>query len=323
MKNQNFDDLMASMGVRKLDRGENAGRSSPSASKPSRTKIRKAVNSQSNAPKRLDESEIESLRKKIQALNDELVSTKAQLKEHVLEISRVTKVSEQAQADLTEAHRQVERLAAEVSIWNGESDSGEGLLACLNRRGLKGEDERRDALMALGERRELDALLKRLKVVDASMVHQQLGRRLILCCGNESCRAAASVATIVVGANRCEICGGQPVEEDARRFVSGLLNMGWRRCTIYGGPDWAARAVQKMAHHSRLEIQLIPWSTIASHLSFQWDTQADCVVLWRSHDAPVEAWMNGCPESLQSVTSQGKTLSEMFRHAGSAILNID
>ena len=90
--------------------------------------------------------------------------------------------------------------------------------------------------MALGERRELDGLLKRLKVVDPSMVQRQLDRRLILCCDPEAGRAAAGVATVVVGSERCELCGGQSIEAHARRFVSGLLNMGWRRCTVYGGP---------------------------------------------------------------------------------------
>ena len=81
--------------------------------------------------------------------------------------------------------------------------------------------------------------------------------------------------------------------------------------------------MQKLVHHSRLEVQLIPWSTISTHGNLPWDDQADCVVLWRTSEAGVEDWMNGCPESLRKVNSKGKTLIQMFEDAGSAILNID
>ena len=199
MKNQNFDDLMASMGVRKLDRGEKRKSTSSAVPNKLRTKTRKAGTPLSTSPKKDLSPELATLRFQIDALKKELASTQSRLEEQAKAFSEAKESSERAQMALSKARQDVERLEAEVTVWNGESDAGEGLLASLSRRGLKGEDERRDALMALGKRRELDALLKRLKVVEPSMVQRQLARRLVLCCGQEVCETAAGVATIVVG----------------------------------------------------------------------------------------------------------------------------
>ena len=85
MKNQNFDDLMASMGVRKLERGEpRKGPSTGAANKP-RTKVRKAEKSMTQTSKQSAAPELGNLRKQVEDLKNELALTRTRLEEQAKE----------------------------------------------------------------------------------------------------------------------------------------------------------------------------------------------------------------------------------------------
>ena len=57
--------------------------------------------------------------------------TQSRLEEQAKEMFQAKQAADEAQAALITARHQVERLESEVSVWRGEDDSGEGLLACL------------------------------------------------------------------------------------------------------------------------------------------------------------------------------------------------
>ena len=78
-----------------------------------------------------------------------------------------------------------------------------------------------------------------------------------------------------------------------------------------------------MAVHSRLEFQLIPWSTLALHGGLEVDSQADFVVFWQTDQADIQAWMRDASTGVRSAHVAGRTLAEALEQAGAALLSID
>ena len=187
MADQSIDELMASMGVRKLDRSKTrvkspkAGSKTPDSARPDVVAPRKSAPLPLSKKERRLKTELDSTRGKL----EEVEASSARMKQELREL-REAQARAQSECDALKIDQG--RLQAELALARGdESATGSGLLSLLKARGIIGEDERRYALSALGTRRELDGLLKHLVVADPDGIKSWLSRRLVLTCAEPGC----------------------------------------------------------------------------------------------------------------------------------------
>ncbi len=137
----------------------------------------------------------------------------------------------------------------------GGLDGGASLMGLLQDRGLRGVDEAGFALRTLLGAHLLDSALPLLVSVEPTRLRRLLHERMCLCCGRDACGAPSGVERVRVPAQRCELCGDQPLPRIHHRFSDAFLLSGITRVVVYGGRRWH-RAWLEASADSRVQLRL-------------------------------------------------------------------
>ena len=151
----------------------------------------------------------------------------------------------------------------------------------LTGRGLLGEHEAGQALAALVAARRVGPLLRLLEAVDPDALAAFLDDRVVLHCGGEDCPVAPGRAVVRVPKPRCEVCAGSDIRRSVRRFVDACLLTGQRHVLIVGGSPKYHRQLRDLVQHHRLRLELVPGNVRRTARQAQADmARADVVIVW-------------------------------------------
>lgn len=307
-----FDDLMSSMGVRRMDddgaraRGRKAPTAKPRkkrattslpaetpsiagvapprpAAPPARTPASPQLVSSAAVVPKPDARAAE-----LAALRDELVAltaTAAEAAALVKERDRLTAALADRDQALERAHTQLRALTRSLARAGGDP-GGDPLpaAAILQARGVLGPTELDSMLRAFADARMGADLLRQLAVPDPQALTALLDDRLVLLGGCERCPPAPGRVVLTVPRARCEVCRGQDLGAAQRHFFDACLVNGLTRIVLVGGQPKDHRLLRTLLHDRRLQLILVPGGLgrgaeqIAEDLA---DTQV--VVLWEGH----------------------------------------
>lgn len=116
--------------------------------------------------------------------------------------------------------------------------------------GLGYASHHEEALAAIAEAGLSNPAKERISVAKTEEVRRVLEARFLLCCGRGDCQAAARQAdggrTVARTASpeRCEVCGGSPVERAVAEMRAACAKAGWERLCIVGGSPNARRQLE-------------------------------------------------------------------------------
>ena len=105
----------------------------------------------------------------------------------------------------------------------------------LAERGLMGEDEEAEALIAVLRSHRLGVLDACIAPTDLTRLRTLLSDRVVLHCGRDACPVPAGTAVVVVAEARCEVCSGSDMTRAFAQASEALMLNGFRRVTIVGG----------------------------------------------------------------------------------------
>jgi hypothetical protein len=145
-------------------------------------------------------------------------------------------------------------LASRAADLDAIEAGGVPLARLLDERGLRGVDEHGRAVAALARARLLDAIVARLRVVDAGPVRQLLRDRLVL--GTTPIDALEGAAWVQVAPDRAEVPSADEVVRLRDRLWGEFLLCGCRRVRVVGACGHEARMLRESVD-PRLSVEII------------------------------------------------------------------
>ncbi len=270
-----FESLMRSEGVTRLGTSKSArkpmARKPPPAAAPRRAAVASrtdranphaAQRKAAPAPEYARELEqvLNGTRDRLRNLEHELASVQDQ--QHAEAVDHEGRVR-QLEHQLAAEHRA--RLGAEARAHEAEgqlaardADAARvpSLRELLAERGLMGEDEEAEALIAVLRSRRLGVLASSLVPSDLARLRRLLVERVVLHCGRKGCPVPGGMAPVVVAEARCEVCAGSNMARGFARLSEALMLNGLRRITIVGGTVGYHRHIRQ-GIDERIEVKLV------------------------------------------------------------------
>jgi len=262
-----FDSLMASLGVRRLDedRRPPSGRhSSPSSrqrpvSGPQPTRqpapsqpppaIAPSERHTVPLPALSDRGREGDLEQALAALRESLAKVRRDLAAQTASRRAAERTTDGLRRSLASLRGDLAVSEARVGELQQQLESPAGgaasLHALFEARGVRGQDETVAAITALAGSRRLDAVLRELAAPRPKRLAAALQDHLLLHCGQADCHALAGRAVVVVPRDRCEVCGGHGLTGPLERFSDALLLHGWTRVGLQGGKAVLLRLLEE------------------------------------------------------------------------------
>jgi len=279
-----FDDLMAQMGVKKLDKGRKpeTKKNLPRRSKnttgkqpavgmvrtkkpPQPTKRPTPGPTEAAAPAVNTETAKQTpVAKKVDAQEKSLAQ---ELKWTQAEVVRLQSVSQQAEDERVALRAELEktRLALmeaqqQLALSNSDAQTDNvtalGVKMAMKDHGVTGDLALDGFYQALAKERLSGEWSVLTHVADATSLRRFVDERLTLVC--TECPPAPGRAVVPVGPERCEVCRGSDWKRAVRQFVDALLNHGWCKVAIVGGVVKQQLQLREMIKHRVLECAFIP-----------------------------------------------------------------
>lgn len=351
-----FDELMAQMGVRRMDQAPRSGRKktkkarkawgkgavptgkaarkltdgntggsvpAPASSTPEpvvRPMVRPAPGPAPRSATAVGPSAA-ALEQERDALQAELRAVRRELETTRDRASAVEAERERLSAELDILDTERRGLQRRLQVATGEQPEPMPALGeALQRRGILGEDEAARVLSGLVEARRVGPLLRLLEAVDRDALHAFLDDRIVLHCGGEACPVVPGRAVVRVPASRCEICGGSDVQRSVRRFVDACLLSGLRHVLVVGGSPRYHRQFRELVQHHRLQLELVPGNARRTARQAQADmARVDVVIVWGATvlDHSVADLYKGGPARVLRVAHRG--MSRMLELAATGL----
>lgn len=155
------------------------------------------------------------------------------------------------------------------------------LTEVLEARGLRGRDEFRFLFEAVAEARQLHGLLAWLEPSDERAVNRFLDDRVALLGNCGACPKTPGRAIVRVPKQRCEVCEGSDIKRAVRRFEDACLMSGLRQVVVVGGSPKYHRQLGELVRHHRLQLDLIPGDVRRTQRQADHDlAHADVIILW-------------------------------------------
>ena len=350
-----FDDLMAQMGVRRLDAGQaprTSGRKgAKKKKKPRHPRARPAVPPPAGplleaptvevapvvspvAGEAVCEDEAPTVQIR-PVLSAEEQRAASQEREEVRRLRAALQHAEdnlaatrdelhrvQTHADEVDSHRRsLQRALSQLQDAEAPPALPPRLTEVLEARGLRGRDEFRFLFQAVAEARQLHGLLSWLEPSDEQAVNRFLDDRVALLGGCESCPKSPGRARVQVPRERCEVCEGSDIKRAVRRFEDACLLTGLRRVVVVGGSPKYHRQLAELVHHHRLQLDLIPGDVRRTQRQADHDlANADVIILWGAtllDHATSDLYKGKGPARVIQVPHRG--IGRMLQLAGDAI----
>ncbi len=273
-----FDDLMSSMGVRRLDGPPRKGRKRRKARRRAQ-----APESASSVTPQVETPSVETTSAEMPPL--ETTSAEMTSAETVAADTAIEPAIEQAAAEAAPSARPPEfadSRPAEQARWADEKramqtqidwltaqndrirveaaldadPTNERASKVLAGRGLRGADEVNFAVAALAEARQLAPLLAHFTVAHPTGAARLLDDRLSLVCAD--CDPAPGRAALRVPPSRCEACGGRDLARAVRHTIDQFLVFGLTEITFVARRPRVLRHLEALVVHHRLTLRFRP-----------------------------------------------------------------
>ena len=300
-ENPAFDELMAQMGVRRLDRGRERsgkpgkgrkgrkarGEGASAAGKPDRRVESPRASAVVPAPAPTPAPAPEAAPPAppavdVEALQAELLGARAALQEarDRADATEAERVRVAEQRDVLDAQRR--GLQRQLQAATGDTPPPMPSVAeALTERGLMGEHEAGKLLSALVAVRRVGPLIHLLQATDGPSLRAFLEDRVVLHCGGEDCPIVPGRAIVQVPKPRCEVCAGSNIQRSVRRFIDACLLTGQRHVLVVGGSPKYHRQLRELVQHHRLRLDLVPGNVRRTARQAQSDlARADVIIVW-------------------------------------------
>ena len=355
--NTAFDELMAQMGVRRMDQGPRSARKkgrkgSSKAARPSGTGARKVAEGRGGAA-----APVAATKPSAHASPEQTVAAPplpaqastgaaaaadadpgviADLRNEVASLRRELEAArtraDSAEAECAQAVEQRDRFDIERRGLQRRLEAAVGdrpapmppLGDALQRRGILGEHEAARMLKGLIEARRVGPLLRLLEATDGESLHTFLEDRVVLHCGGEACPVVPGRAVVRVPSKRCEVCGGSDIQRVVRGFVDACLLTGRRHVVVVGGSPRYHRQLRELVQHHRLQIELVPGNVRRTMRQAQADmARADVVIIWGATvlDHSVADLYKDGPSHVVRIAHRG--MGRMLQMAAEAVQALD
>jgi hypothetical protein len=326
----NYDDLMASMGVRRLDqrssgkgRGKPKGKTAAAATRPPAARADAPVapppRPEPPSPTPVDRQELDGMKAEVGRLRGELQAERDRAEGLSAELDHVRGEAAEREAAVDALQHQRDTLDAErrglqrrLEIARGDiPPPAPAVSEILGKRGLLGELEAANLLRAVADARHTGELLRLLEPVDTDRLEQFLDERVALLGGCDDCPSTGGRAVVRVPRERCEVCGGSDIQRGVRSFVDACLVNGLTRVVVVGGSPKYHRQLRELVQHHRLKLTLVSGKARRTARQAKSDQEHnDLVLLWGGTllDHSVSALYGDGPARVLTVPHRGISL---------------
>jgi len=305
MSEDDFDNQMKKLGVRRLGDARNAGQRTVRIARDARAGKVGAKSGRDAAPR----SESGPSGAETEELQAALDAAKRQASEVNVELEALRQALSTAESGKEEAEARCAQLLSELEEPLQGSTS---LKEALFERGVLGADEQKAAFEGLFQRGKWQGILPMLRVDRPERLRERLSEDLFLHCGTKRCRRPQSVVCLDVVPERCEICGG--ADWEANTASDAMLLNGYRTLVVYGGHPHH-HALLREALDSRIRFRSAPGGQSSTKSS---PAKGELRVYWGgtrsdpAHAQPTDASGIGISESNLAGMLRG-VVSELRR----------